>query len=121
MEPGAHEDVFEKEIRPRLLLLAFPSTRIRYWLSELTVRPVTAPGPPELEEHDREVGGWVRLPPPPMVQAKTEEVPVAARRSGPLCPEGIPGVAAIWRMPVFETRGWVERGFKVPVLMIENP
>ena len=76
----------------------------------------------KLEEHeDTDIVVGVRLPPPPMVQAETEEVPVAARRSGPLCPEGIPGVAAIWRMPVFETRGWVERGFKVPVLMIENP
>ena len=119
MDSVVQVDEFEKEIRPRLLLLAFPSTRIKYWLSEVTVRPVTAPGP-ELEEHDREVVG-VRLPPPPMVQAETEEVPVAARRSGPLCPGGIPGVAAIWRMFVFENRGWVERGFKVPVLMIENP
>ena len=115
-----HWEVFEKGISPRLTLddppWEFPSTRIKYWLSEVTVRPVTA----DRFEHGREVDG-VRLPPPPMVQAKTEEVPFAARRSGPLCPGGIPGVAAIWRMSVFETRGWVERGFKVPVLMIENP
>jgi hypothetical protein len=117
VEPGAHEEVFEKEIRPRLLLLAFPSTRIRYWLSEVTVRPVTL-----LRLHeDTDIVVGVRLPPPPMVQAETEEVPVAARRSGPLCPGGIPGVAAIWRMPGVGNRGWAERGFKVPVLMIENP
>ena len=113
----------EKGISPRLTLdndppWEFPSTRIKYWLSEVTVRPVTSLKP---EEHDRDVVG-VRLPPPPMVQAETEEeVPVAARRSGPLCPGGIPGVAAIWRMPGVENKGWAERGFKVPVLMIENP
>ena len=116
MEPVVQEAVLEKGISPMLLEEAVPSVRIRYWLSEVTVSPVT------LLVHDPlKAETAVRLPPLPMVQAGTEGDPVAARRSGPVCPAGIPGVAAIWRIPELVTSGWVDRGSSVPVLMMENP